>query len=170
MAIENVIQSVERQLDKGSAEEARRELRVARRLYGESDVLGELAGRIDSRERELRIEEIAKLVKSSQKKKRSPEDAIADLEAALAIDPHDEKALRLLAETRATWKQATEARLAKECEAVLSTIDELIADGEPVKALEMLETTVEEVGDFRAARDLRRILEKLLSQGPQPRR
>lgn len=163
MAIENVIQSVEQQLEKGSIEEARRELGVAHRLYGESDVLGDLTTRIDSRERELRIEEIAKLVKSSQKKKRAPEDAIADLEAALSIDPHCEKAHRLLTETRAAWKKTSEARLAKECKAVLTTIDELIADGEPGKALEMLTTTVEEVGDFPVARDLRRVLEKLVS-------
>jgi serine/threonine protein kinase len=162
MTIDNVVQSVERQIEKGSIEEAHRELGVARRLYGESDVLGELTARIDSRERELRIEEIAKLVKSSQKKKRAPEDAIADLEATLTIDPHCEKAHRLLTETKAAWKQTSEARLATECKAVLATIDELIADGEPGRALEMLKATVEEVGDFRVARDLRRTLEKLL--------
>jgi len=162
MTIDNVVQSVERQLEKGSIEEAHRELGVAHRLYGESDVLGELAARIDARERELRSEEIAELVNNSQKKKRAPEDAIADLEATLSIDPHCEKAHRLLTETKAAWKQTTEARLAKECKAALATIDELIADGEPGRALEMLKETVEGVGDFRVARDIRRTLEELL--------
>jgi serine/threonine protein kinase len=160
MAIDNVIQSIERQLDTGSTEEAHRELGVAHRLYGESHVLGELAAKIDARERELRSEEIAKLVKSSQKKKRAPDDAIADLEAVLSIDPHCEEAHRLLIETKAARKCTTEAKLAKECKAALATIDELIAAGEPARALEMLNATVEEVGDFRVARDLRRTLEK----------
>jgi len=161
MAIDNVIQSVERQLEKGSIEEAHRELGVARRLYGESEVLGELAARIDARERELRSGEIAKLIKSSQKKKRAPEDAIADLEATLSIDPHNEEAHRLMIETRADRTRTAEAKLAKECKAALATIDELIADGEPGEALEMLKATVEQVGEFRVARDLRRALEKL---------
>jgi len=162
MAIDNVIQSVQRQLQKDSLKEAHRELGVARRLYGESDVLRELAARIDARERELRSDEIAKLIKSSKKKKRAPEDAIADLEATLSIDPNNEEAHRLMIETRAARKRMAEAKLAKECKASLATIDELIAEGKPGEALEMLNTTVEEVGDFRVARDLRRALEKLL--------
>ena len=162
MAIDNVIQSIERQLDTGSTEEAHRELGVAHRLYGEAYVLGELAARIDARERELRSEEIAKLVKSSEKKKRAPDDAIADLEAVLSIDPHCEEAHRLLIETKAARKCTTEAKLAKECKAALATIDELIAAGEPARALEMLNATVKEVGDFRVARDLRRTLKELL--------
>lgn len=162
MAIDNVIQSVGRQLDKGSIEEAYRELGVARRLYGESDVLGELSARIDSLQRQQRSSEVAELIKSSQKKKRTHEDAIADLEAALAIDPHCEQAHRLLIETRAARKRASEADLAKKCKTVLASIDELIAGGEPEKALEMLNATVKDVGDFRIARDLRRSLEELL--------
>jgi serine/threonine protein kinase len=162
MTIDNVVQSVERQLDQGSIEEAHRELGVARRLYGDTDVLGELSARIDARARELRREEIAELIKSSQKKKRAPEDAVADLEAALSIDPHCEKATRLLIETTSARKLASETNLAKECEAVLATIDELIADGELSTALELLNATVEEAGDFRVARDLRRRLEELI--------
>ena len=161
MAITNVIHSIEKQLDQGSVEEAHRELGVARRLYGESDVLGELAATIDARERELRSKEVAQLVKNAQKKKRPAEDAIADLEAALAIDPHCEQAGRLLAAARTTQKRTADSRIADECEPALETIDGLIADGEPARALEMLKQTVDEVGDFRIARDLRRKLEEL---------
>jgi serine/threonine protein kinase len=161
MAIDNVIQSVEQQLDKGSVEEARRELGVARRLFGDSGVLDELGATIDARQRERQNEEINTLIKNAQKKKKSHEDAIADLEAALSIDPHCEKAHRLLIETRTAQKRATEDELANECETVLATIDDLIAEGKPAKALDALNAAVEKAGDFRAARVLRTRLEKL---------
>jgi serine/threonine protein kinase/tetratricopeptide (TPR) repeat protein len=161
MAIHNVTESIQKQLDKGSVEEAQRELGVARRLYGESDVLDELGATIDARQRELRSKEIQTLIKSARKKNRPSDEAIADLEAALSIDPHCEEAHRLLVETRATEKRAKEEELARDCESLLATIDELIAEGDPARALEVLDTMVRDFGDFRRARDLRRTLEGL---------
>jgi tetratricopeptide (TPR) repeat protein len=162
MAIDNVIESVEKQLDKGSLEEAHRELGVARRLYGEADVLDGLGATIDARQRDLRSKEIDNLIKSARKKNRPHEDAIADLEAALSIDPHCEEAHRLLVETRAAEKRAGEDALASKCETLLATIDELIAEGNPARALEVLDTMVRDFGDLRLARHLRRTLEQLL--------
>jgi serine/threonine protein kinase len=162
MAIDNVIQSIRQQLDKGSVEEARRELGVARRLYGESDVLDELGATIDARQRELRSREIEELIKSSRKKNRAHDEAIADLEAARAIDPHCEEAQQLLVEIRAAEKRAREEEIARKCDTLLATIDELIAEGNPARALEVLDTMVRDFGDFRLARDLRRTLERLL--------
>ena len=162
MAIDKVIESIHKQLGKGSFEEAQRELGVARRLYGENDVLDELAATIAARERELRSKEIEKLIKSARKKKRTHDEAITDLEAALSIDPHCEEAHQLLAKTRAAGRRAKDDLLARECEDELNTIDELIADGDPARALEVLDTMVRERGDFRVARDLRRTLERLL--------
>ena len=162
MTIDNVIQSVELQLEKESVEEARRELGVARRLYGASNLLDGLDAKIDTRERELQGDEIDKLIKNAQKKKKTTDEAVVDLEAAVAIDPYCEKAQRLLAEKRAAQIRALDDRLEAECEAILATIDDLIADGKPAKAIEALETAVKEVGDFRAARALRRRLEMQL--------
>jgi len=56
----------------------------------------------------------------------------------------------------------TEAKLGQECIGVPATIDKFIANGEPARAMEMLNATVEEVGGFRVARDLRRTPEELL--------
>jgi hypothetical protein len=56
----------------------------------------------------------------------------------------------------------TEAKLAKECIGVQATIDKLTANGEPARAMKMLNAMDEEVGGFRVARDLRRTPEELL--------
>jgi len=56
----------------------------------------------------------------------------------------------------------TEAKLTKDCIGVPATIDKFIANGEPARAIEMLNATDEEVGGFRVARDLRRTPEELL--------
>jgi hypothetical protein len=66
-----------------------------------------------------------------------------------------------LIETRTAQKRATEDELGNECETVLATIDDLIAEGKPAKALDALNAAVEKAGDFRAARVLRTRLEKL---------
>jgi tetratricopeptide (TPR) repeat protein len=162
MAIDNVIESIEGQLDKGAVGEAQRELGVARRLYGEFDVLDELGATIDARQRELRTKEIAGLIKSARKKNRSHADSIADLEAALEIDPHCEEAQQLLVQTQTAEKRARDDELARECESLIATIDELIADGNPARALEVLNTMVQDFGDFGIARVLRQKLEELL--------
>jgi serine/threonine protein kinase len=164
MAIDNVIQSVEGQLGKGALEEAQRELGVARRLYGESDVLDELGSTIETRQRERRKEEIAELLKNSRKSKKKHDQAIGDLEAALEIDPHNEDAHRLLVAIRWDQKRAHEKEVADQCESLIATIDELIADGDAAKALEVLETMVKDFGEFPLARNLRHALKRLLQQ------
>ncbi len=158
----NVIQSVQHQLDEGNLDEARRELMVARRLYGANDALDELGALIDAREREQRRHEVVRLVKSARKKKATLEQAIADLEAALSIDPNCEDALRLLEEKRGEERRAEESRIADECSSQLAEVDALIASGETRKALEALEALIREFGDFRAALSLRDRLQKLL--------
>jgi serine/threonine protein kinase len=162
MAIGNVIQSVEGQLGKGAIEEARRELGVARRLYGESDALDELGATIETRQREMRKEEIGELLKSARKSKKKPDDAVGDLEAVLEIDPHNEDAHRLLAAIRAEQKRASENEIESRCESLIATIDELVADGQSAKALDVLETMVKDYGEFPAARDLRQALKQQL--------
>lgn len=160
MAIDNVIQSVEGQLDKGAIDEAQRELGVAGRLYGESDALDELGAKIETRRRERRQEEVGELLKSARKASKKPDDAIGDLEAVLEIDPHNEDANRLLAAIKAEQRRANENEIAKQCESLIATIDELVAEGETSKALDALETMVEDFGDFPAARDLRHALKR----------
>jgi serine/threonine protein kinase len=161
MAIENVVESVERQLETGSIEEAEREFAVARRLYGDSVVLDDLGATIFAAQRGRQIAEIKTLIKSAKKKKRLPEDVIADLEAALAIDLHCEEAHRLLVEARAADNRAKEDDLVRECESLIATVDELIADGNPSRALQVLDTMVRDFGDFRLAREIRRRLKEL---------
>lgn len=155
MTIDKVVDSVQHQLDEGNADEAKRELAVAKRLYGDADTLDELGATIEAHEREAKRKEIGKLLKSARRKKRAFEDVLADLEALLTIDPHCEEAHRLLARARTGAARAEDERLEKECEDTLTTIDQLIADGEPEQALEKLDAVVRKVGGFRAARVLR---------------
>jgi serine/threonine protein kinase len=161
MTINNVFQSVERQLDSGSVEEARRELGVARRLYGSSDELDELGARIEASERMQRAGEIKALLAKARQKNRSTEEAITDLEAVLEIDPHCEKAHRLLAEKRAIQNRERDAQLEAQCKDVLATIDDLIAGGDTAKALKTLKSALKEVDEFSTARLLRERLNSL---------
>jgi len=158
-AIEKVIQSVEGQIKKAALAEAQRELGVARRLYGSSDTFDELDAAIEERARELRREEVDKLLGQALRKRRKIEDAITDLEAADSLDPGNEKVQRLLVETRAAHQRSLEDGLAKENEDLFVEIDRHIADGEPIRALDALSAAVESQGDFREARWLRKRLE-----------
>lgn len=164
MAIENVVQSIDRQLEKNALDEARRELGVARRLYGNSDPLDDLGAKIEMRERELRRQQIDELIKKALRKRRRFEMVITDLESAAELDPSSEMVQRLLVETRAAQRKVAENRHAREHGPALATIDVLIADGEPGKALESLDDLTEEVGDFRDARWLRRRLKTCIEQ------
>ncbi|HSO24183.1 MAG TPA: hypothetical protein VLT81_14840, partial [Chondromyces sp.] len=158
IAIDKVIQSINRQLEKSAVDEARRELAVAQRLYGSSDALDSLAAAIDERGRELRRLEIERLIAAALANERSFEEAIADLEAASALDPQNEKVQRLLARTRAEHRRFLDDEAANRAGAALAEIDRLIASGEPTAALRALDRTVAELGDFRLARMLRRRL------------
>jgi serine/threonine protein kinase len=160
MAIDNVIQSVEKQLGKGSLEEAQRELGVARRLYGDSAALDELGATIEARQREQRLAEITEHLKSAQKKNKTHDQVIEDLEAVLEIDPHNEDAHRLMVAVRSDQRRAHEKDIARQCESLIATIDELIAEGNPARALEVLDTMVKDFGDFPLAQDLRHALKQ----------
>ncbi len=164
MAIENAVQSIDRQLEKYALDEARRELGVARRLYGNSDPLDDLGAKIEMRERELRRQQIDELIKKALRKRRRFEMVITDLESAAELDPSNEMVQQLLVETRAAQRKVAEDRRAREHGPALATIDALIADGEPGKALESLDDLTEEVGDFRDARWLRRRLKTCIEQ------
>ena len=163
-AIEKVIQSVERQIKKATLDEAQRELGVARRLYGSSDVFDELEAAIEGRARELRREEVDKLLVKAIRKRRPIDDVIADLEAADSLNPDNEEVQRLLVETRAAQQRSHEDGLAKENEDLFVEIDRHIADGEPVRAIEALSAAIESQGDFREARWLRKRLEMSINR------
>ena len=158
-AIEKVVQSIERQLEKNTPDEAQRELDVARRLYGNSDPLDDLGAKIEMRERELRRQQIDKLIKKALRKRRRFEDVITDLESAAELDPGNEMVRQLLVEARAAQQKVVEDRRSRDHGPALAAIDVLIADGELGKALESLSVLTAEVGEFREARGLRRKLE-----------
>ncbi len=99
VAIDKVVTSVDRQLDKGAVDEAQRELAVARRLYGASEVFDELDSKIDAKGRELRRLEIDRLVEKALEGDRPFDEVFADLESASALDPHNERVQRVLAQT-----------------------------------------------------------------------
>jgi serine/threonine protein kinase len=166
MAIEKVIQSVERQIKNAALGEAQRELGVARRLYGSADAFDELEAAIERRARELRREEVKNLLGKAARKRRPIEDVIADLEAAESLDPDNEKVQCLLVETRAAHKRSLEERLAKDNKDLFVKIDRHIANGEPAKALEVLSAVTEDQGDFQEARWLRKRLESSLAKQP----
>ena len=159
MAIEKVVQSIERQLEKNAPDEAQRELGVARRLYGDSDPLDDLEVKIQMRERQLRRQQIDELVKKALRKRRRFDMVITDLESAAELDPDNEMVRQLLVEARAAQQRVVEDRRSREHGPALAAIDALIADGDPGKALESLSVLTAEVGEFREARGLRRRLQ-----------
>jgi hypothetical protein len=164
MAIENVVQSIERQLEKNTPDEARRELAVARRLYGDSDPLYDLEAKIEMRERELRRQQIDELIQKALRKRRRFEMVITDLESAAELDPSNEMVRQLLAETRAAQQKIVEDRRARENGPALAAIDALIAKGEFEKALGSLAELTADVGEFREAQGLRRRLENCVQE------
>jgi len=159
LAIDKVVTSVQRQVEEGEIDEAQRELGVARRLYGASDVFEELSSKIEAKERELRKSEIDGLVERALEDNRPFEEVLELLESAGALDPHDERVQRLLAQTRAAQRRFEDERAATEASAGLAEIDALIADGDTGAALSTLHEIVRKHGEFRAARLLRARLE-----------
>jgi serine/threonine protein kinase len=167
LSIANVTKSVEAQIEKGEIEEAQRELAVARRLYGASGEFDALDEKIEARGRELQQAKIDELLKQARKKNRTFEEIMADLEAAIAIDPHNEDVLRLMVETRIAQKREREQQLADENQTQLAVVDQFIADGEIERALDALNAATREVGDFRDARILRLRLENSIKNERQ---
>jgi serine/threonine protein kinase len=158
IAIDKVIESIERQLAKSAVAEARRELGVARRLYGSTDAFDDLAAAIEACERELRHTELEGGLRKALEQERPLTSTIVDLEAASALDPHNERLHRLLAEARIAHRRFRDEEIAHRAEEALGEIDRLISAGEVLMALRALDGTVAEVGDFRLARRLRRRL------------
>jgi serine/threonine protein kinase len=159
VAVDKVVHSVDRQLEKGAVDEAQRELAVARRLYGASEVFEELDSKIDAKGRELRRQEIDRLVEKALEGDRPFEEVFADLESAGALDPHNERVQRVLAQTKAARRRHDEERAAENAAEALAQVDRLIAEGETGKALSTLDEAVRQHGEFRAARILRSRLE-----------
>ena len=162
VAVEKVATSVDRQTEKGAIDEALRELAVARRLYGASEAFEELDSKIEAKGRELRRQEINHLVEQALEDQRPFEEALALLESAGALDPHNERVQRLLVQTKAAQLRTDDERTAQNAAETLAEIDQLIADGDPKKALSALDDVVRKHGDFRAARLLRGRLESHL--------
>ncbi len=162
VAIDKVVTSVERQLDRGTVDEAQRELAVARRLYGSSEVFDELDSKIDAKGRELRRLEIDRLVEKALQGDRPFEEAFADLESASALDPHNERVRRVLVQTETAQRRLQEVRAAENAAEALAQVDRLIAEGKTENALATLEEAIRRHGDFRAARLLRDRLESSL--------
>ncbi len=155
MAIEKVLASVDRQLEKGTLDEAQRELSVARRLYGASDAFEDLEAKIGARGRELQRLEIDRIVEQALKTNRPFEEIFADLESASALDPHDERVQRLLVQTRIARRHLENEQVEADAAEELARIDRLIADGDPKTALSTLDETIRTHGEFRSARLLR---------------
>ena len=159
VAIDKVVDSVDRQLDKGAVDEAQRELAVARRLYAACEVFDELESKIDAKGRELRHLEIDRLVEQALEGDRPFDEVFADLESARALDPHNERVQRVLVQTEAARRRLNETRAAESAAEALAQVDRLIAEGETENALSTLDEAVRQHGEFRAARLLRNRLE-----------
>ena len=162
MAIDKVVKSVDRQVAKGEVDEAQRELAVARRLYGASEAFEDLDSKIEAKGRELRRLEIDQLVEQALEDDRPFDEALALLESAGAHDPHNERVQRLLVQTKTALRRIDDERAEENAADALAIIDQLIADGDPEKALSTLNEVVERHGDFRTARRLRSRLESHL--------
>ncbi|MFV2073827.1 MAG: protein kinase, partial [Thermoanaerobaculales bacterium] len=147
MAIEKVGQSIDKHLAKGALDEARREIKVAERLYGGQAIIEELTSRIEERERELRRKEAEKLINKALRKQRKFEDVIVDLEAALELDPGNEKILRVIEETRTAHQRVLDEDRARKIGNVLDEIDRLIAAGDTAGALSAVDAAALEIGE-----------------------
>ena len=162
MAIEKVSQSIDKHLAKGALEEARRELMVAERLYGGQAIIEELNSRIEEKEGELRRTEAEKLLNKALRKQRKFEDVIGDLEAALKLDPENEKIHRVIEETRTAHQKVLDEGRAKQIGEILAEIDRLIAAGDTAEALRSVDAAAVKIGEFPEAQILRRRLGQIV--------
>jgi serine/threonine protein kinase len=159
IAIDKVVASIDRQLGNDAIDEARRELVVARRLYGASTEFEVLDAKIDAKAREQHQGKIEGLVERALAEKRPTDEALELLESAAALDPHNEKVQRLLVQKQAEKRRTDDERAEEHASETMDKVDRLIAEGEPAEALSVLNGAVEKHGDFRAARLLRDRLE-----------
>ena len=162
MAIEKVGQSIDKHLAKGALDEARRELKVAERLYRGQEILEALSSKIEEKERELQQREAEKILSKALRKHRKFEDVISDLEAALELDPENEKILRVIEETQTAHQQVLDESRANQISETLVEIDRLIAAGDTAEALSAVETAAGKIGEFPEAQILRRRLGQIV--------
>jgi len=155
MDVSTAVRSVERHLSGGRLDDAERELRLARRLYGARPIFDELAWRTADarrrRERERRRETIEQAMTSGA----LVEEVLAAIESALEFDPFDREFRSLLMQARRMEREEDQRRRRPAVEEVLDRVDELIAANRIGEALEVLDEAVARLGPFPEARALR---------------
>jgi serine/threonine protein kinase len=136
-------------------DEARRELEIARRLFGDAAEIDELESKIERRESEIRNRQVQELVNRTLAENRGFDETVRDLEQALALDPRNETVQKLLAETREAHRRFLADRRAREIDAALADVDHLIVAGRRDEAIQFVDRLVGHFGDFPEARGLR---------------
>ncbi len=155
MDVSTAVRSIERHLAESRLDDAERELRLARRLYGARPIFDDLARRVAEgrrgRERERRREAIDAAMTSG-----APiGDVLTAIESALEFDPFDREFRELLARARRMEREENRRRRQPEIEEILAKVDDSIAADRIGEALEILDEAVARLGPFPEARALR---------------
>lgn len=160
-ALDELEQRMAKHLADGAIDEARRELDIARRLFGGAGELDDLQERVNARERDLLHERVTEIVNRALSENRGFDETMADLERALALDPDNARVTRLLEETREAQTRHLAEQRAREIEKALTAVDVDIAAGRITEALRSLDGLVERFGEFPEARGLKHRLSKM---------
>lgn len=153
-------QSISERIEAGQFEEAERELQVAERLFSDEKELSRLRSQLEELKTSDRQEKVEALVREALTQHTSFPDVIATLEQAFELDPGNAKVQRLLSETKAAHSRFLQERRSQAIAESMETIDQLIAEGRMKEALQALDETVQEVGEFADAKTLRARLER----------
>ncbi|RKX29698.1 MAG: hypothetical protein DRP71_16030 [Verrucomicrobia bacterium] len=152
--------SIEKRLKDGQLDHAGRELRLARRLYGNEPVFDDLAAQVADHQREQERERRRAEIHQALNAKAPFSDVVALIEAAVVFDSGDQAFQDLLKETRQAEHEEAEARRRPAVLEVLEEADRFIAEGRVDQALRVLDAAVEELGPFSEALALKRRLGK----------
>jgi serine/threonine protein kinase len=160
-SIAELTQRLDAHLGSNDMDEARRELEIARRLFGDAPEIADLEARIVRHQHRIRAREVQELVNRALAGNRGFDDTVRDLEQALALDPENESVHKLLADTREAHRRFLAERRARDIEAALTDVDHLIVAGRSGDAIQEIDRLVERFGDFPEARGLRFRLKRI---------
>lgn len=161
--LNQALASIERSVDRGAREQARREIEVAERLCGPQEALEQLRRRVDDLEVAERRAKVEALLREALGKHASFHEVIAKLEEALALEPDNVRVQKLLAETQSALMRYEQEQRATAIAEVMAEVDRLILEGRFDEALKKVDRATKKLGEFLEARALRHRLQQAIA-------
>lgn len=158
------VTSIQRTIERGARDQARREIEVAERLCGPQEALDQLRRRIEELEVAERHAKVEALLREALGKQASFHEVIAKLEEALRLEPDNARVHRLLAETQSALMRYDQEQRAAAIAEVMVEVDGLILEGKFEEALKKVDRATKKLGEFLEARALRHRLHQAIAK------